>query len=220
MARLVRSIIVGRPHLVMQEGNYKQQVFDVEADYLHYLGWLMEYANRYAVDMWAYCLMPNHIHMVCVPKTETSLARTLNTLHMRYAQYFNGKRAVHGHLWRGRFMSCALDDRSVREEVRFIENDPVRAGIVMRVEDYPWSSARSHLKDETSWIQGCRPFLEGTTPNWKAYLEEEADVDVLGRTWRSLKTGRPSGDEVFVSGLERQVGRRLHALPRGRPRKA
>jgi len=219
MARLARSIVIGYPHHIIQRGNDDQPVFKTVADYQLYIEWLQEYAARYGVDIWAYCLMPNHVHFVCVPKSEDALARAFNTLHMRYAQYFNGKRAVHGHLWRGRFMSCVLDNRSVYEEVRFIENNPVRAEIVGRAEDYAWSSAWNHVTGELDLILADGCYLRNEVPDWRTYLTSSGDEHVLRRTWQSLKTGRPAGDAEFVRKLEAIVGRRLGALQRGRPRK-
>jgi putative transposase len=219
MARLARSTIVGYPHQVTQRGSDGQRVFETPDDYRRYLSWLKEYASRYAVDIWAYCLMKNHVHFVCVPKAEGALAHGFNTLHMRYAQYFHGKKGVTGHLWKGRFLSCMLDDRSVYEEVRYIENNPIRAGIVERAEDYPWSSARHHVLGECDpvLVDGC--FLTSEIQDWRAYLADRGDDPILARTWHSLKTGRPAGDDGFVRGLEEILGRRLVALPRGRPRK-
>ena len=219
MARLARSTIIGYPHQVTQRGNYEQTVFEEEADFRRYLAWLRECSDRYHVEVWAYCLMPNHVHIICVPKTEGALARSFNTLHMRYAQYFHGKKGVTGHLWKGRFLSCILDDRSVFEEVRFIETNPVRAGIVGRAEDYPWSSARHHVFGAPDPVMRDECFLKSEVADWRAYLAERGNEPVLARTWQSLKTGRPAGDEGFVHGLEEIVGRRLAALPRGRPRK-
>jgi putative transposase len=220
MARLSRSTIIGYPHQVTQRGNYEQTVFEEEADFRRYLAWLRECADRYHVEVWAYCLMRNHVHFVCVPKADVALGRTFNALHMRYAQYFHGKKGVTGHLWKGRFLSCILDERSVFEEVRFIENNPVRAGVVEKAEDYPWSSARHHVLGESDPVimDGC--FLNGEVTDWRAYLTARGDEPVLMRTWQSLKTGRPAGEESFVRGLEGIVGRRLAALPRGRPRKS
>ena len=219
MARLARSTIIGYPHHVVQRGNYDQLVFETEADYRRYLDWLQEYTSRYSVDIWAYCLMPNHVHFICVPKIEDALARAFNTLHMRYAQYFNGKHAVRGHLWRARFMSCALDEQSVHEEVRFIETNPVRAGIVTQADEYPWSSARSHVTGEPDRVltDGC--FLISEIYDWRAYLADRGEEVVVRRVRERLKTGRPAGDIDFVHKLEGIVGRRLEALPRGRPRK-
>ena len=145
MARLARFSVIGYPHQVTQRGNYEQPVFEEEADFRRYLGWLRSYADRYKIEVWAYCLMPNHVHYVCIPKAEDALSRGFNALHMKYAQYFHGKKRVTGHLWKGRFLSCMLDVQSVFEEVRFIENDPVRAGLVAMAEEYPWSSARAHV---------------------------------------------------------------------------
>lgn len=219
MARLARSTVIGYPHQVTQRGNYEQTVFETDADFQLYLGWLRECATRYSVEIWAYCLMRNHVHFICVPHAEEALAHAFNNLHMRYAQYFHGKKGVTGHLWKGRFLSCMLDDRSVFEEVRFIENDPVRAGLVERAEDYPWSSARHHVLEAPDLVvmDGC--FLRGEIRDWRAYLAERGNDPILTRTWRNLKTGRPAGDEGFVRGLEEIMGRRLAALPRGRPRK-
>ena len=219
MTRLSRSTIIGYPHQVTQRGNYEQTVFEEDADYRSYLGWLYECTDRYHVEIWAYCLMRNHVHFICVPKAEGALARAFNALHMRYAQYFHGKKQVTGHLWKGRFLSCILDDRSVFEEVRFIENNPVRAGLVARPEDYPWSSARHHVLGAPDSVVADGCFLNGQIPDWRIYLADRADEPVLRRTWQSLKTGRPAGDEGFVHGLEEIIGRRLMALPRGRPRK-
>jgi putative transposase len=219
MARLARSTILGFPHHVIQRGNYDQPVFESEADYRRYLSWLQEYTVHYAVDVWAYCLMPNHVHFVCVPKAEEALARAFNTLHMRYAQYFNGKRSLRGHLWRARFMSCVLDESSVREEVRFVENNPVRIKLVERAEDYLWSSARAHVMGELDPVLSDGCFLTSEIRDWHAYLEGRGDEAVVGRARARLRTGRPAGDSEFVRMLERVVGRRLEALPRGRPRK-
>lgn len=219
MARLARSTIAGYPHHVVQRGNYDQPVFDTEDDYRRYLSWLWEYAPRYEVEIWAYCLMPNHVHLICVPKTEDSLARAFNTLHMRYAQYFNGKRAVSGHLWRARFMSCVLDGPSVREEVRFVETNPVRKGIVERAEDYFWSSALGHMSGRPDPLLTDGRFLPYGIFDWGAYLARSGDELVIRRVRECLKTGRPAGDPSFVRELEGITGRRLGALPRGRPRK-
>jgi putative transposase len=219
MARLVRSTVIGYPHHVVQRGNYNQPVFETDADYRRYLGWLREYTARYAVDIWAYCLMPNHVHFICVPMADGALARAFNTTHMRYAQYFNGKRAVSGHLWRARFMSCALDDRSAFEEVRFVENNPVRAGITVLAEAYPWSSARSHVTRELDPVLNDGSSFKSVVPDWGAYLQGRGEEAIISRVRDHLRTGRPAGDPDFVRGLEAKLGRRLEALPRGRPKK-
>jgi putative transposase len=138
---------------------------------------------------------------------------------MRYAQYFHGKKGVTGHLWKGRFLSCMLDDRSVFEEIRYIENNPVRAALVERAEDYPWSSARYHVLGENDPVMSDASFLRSEINDWRAYLRARGEEALVRRIRERLKTGRPAGDADFVHKLEGIVGRRLDALPRGRPRK-
>jgi len=220
MARLARSSVIGFPHHVVQRGNYDQPVFEDPVDYRRYLDWLLEYALRYHVAIWAYCLMPNHVHFVCVPGAEGALARAFNTLHMRYAQYFNGKRDLRGHLWRARFQSCVLDGPSVREEVRFVENNPVRSGFAAHAADYPWSSAPSHVTGAPDPILSDGGFMTSEISDWRAYLESRGEEPILNRVRAHLRTGRPAGDQAFVRKLEGILGRRLEALPRGRPRKS
>ncbi|MFH0800878.1 MAG: transposase [bacterium] len=130
MPRIARAVAPVYPHHVTQRGNYRQPVFEEENDFRQYLFWLKEYTQRYALKIWAYCLMSNHVHFICVPEKEDSLAKCFNTLHMQYSQYVNKKKAVRGHLWQGRFYSCMIDERHLYAAVRYIENNPVRAGIV------------------------------------------------------------------------------------------
>jgi putative transposase len=219
MARLARSTLVGYPHHVTQRGNYDQDVFEEAIDFQSYLMMLQDCAIRYSIDIWAFCLMRNHVHFVCVPKAEGALSHGFNTLHMKYAQYFHAKKGLTGHLWRGRFLSCILDEKSMLEEVRFIENDPVRAGLVLRAQNYAWSSARHHVYGGSSSIITENCSLRSTVKDWTAYLTEVGDKLILNRTWQSLKTGRPSGDLGFVHLLEEIIGKQLVPRPRGRPKK-
>jgi putative transposase len=136
MARIARAVAVEYPHHITQRGNYRQTVFKSAKDYPLYLSWLKAYAEKYFVRIWAYCLMSNHVHYIAVPMQSVSFARTFNTLHMRYSQYINKRENAAGHLWQGRFYSCALDETHLYAAVRYIENNPVRAGIVDKAEEY------------------------------------------------------------------------------------
>ncbi len=218
MARLARSTVPGYPHHVLQRGNRDQQVFESEADYRRYLEWLREYATRYGVDIGAYCLMPNHVHVICVPRSDGALTRTFNTTHMRYAQYFNGKREATGPLWRARFMSCILDGPSVLEEVRFIETNPVRARLVSPADAYPWSSARSHVTGEPDPLLSKDGLIQVKQTDWASYLAESGEEFIIRRVRERLRTGRPAGEPEFVRVLEDKLGRSLQAKSRGRPR--
>jgi putative transposase len=218
MARLARFVFPGLPHHVAQEGSGGRRVFEEESDYRLYLEWLGEYTDRYGVDIWAYCLMPRRVDFICVPRQASSLALAFNSLRMRFALFVNGRTGSHGPLWKPRFQSCVLDDPSAREDVRSVETIPVRAGVVARPEDHAWSSARARLFAEKGLIPiSCR--LDQENGDWKAFLSEPLDEALIARVRERLKTGRPAGEADFVRNLEESSGRRLRAMPRGRPRK-
>ncbi|MDY6843510.1 MAG: transposase, partial [Thermodesulfobacteriota bacterium] len=208
------------PHHVIQRGNYQQPVFESEDDFIQYKLWFKEYSQRYDLSIWAYCLMTNHIHIVCVPHKEDSLARTFNTLHMRYSHYFNRKKGAKGHLWQGRFFSCILDERHLYSAIRYIENNPVRVTIVEKAYEYRWSSARGHIERGTDPLLSKDCYLEKEIRDWQVYLDERDDEQLVRDIRKSSMTGRPCGDVKFIQSIEGLLGRRLLALPWGRPPKS
>jgi putative transposase len=218
--RTSRAVAPGFPHHVLQFGNYGHAVFEEAGDYEIYLGWLAEYCKRFLVDIWAYCLMPNHVHHVCVPHTETGLARTFNTLHMRYAQRFNAQRHLQGHLWQGRFYSSILDDAHALEALRLVETNPVRWRLVDDAPAYPWSSARSHATNvaDPALLDPCP--IKTQVGDWAAYLKGTFNTAAVEALRKNMKTGKPCGPLEFVRQLEVLLGRKLERRPRGRPRKA
>ncbi|MFQ5835099.1 MAG: transposase [bacterium] len=219
MPRISRAVATGFPHHVTQRGNYQQLVFEDNNDFRQYLQWLRDYTRRYSLKIWAYCLMSNHVHFVCVPMREDSLARTFNTLHMKYSQYFNQKKKTKGHLWQGRFYSCILDERHLYGAIRYVENNPVRVRIVEKPYKYRWSSARAHIYGEVNPILSDDCYLVKEIEDWLAYLMEVQDEAMTTNIRQNTKTGRPCGDDFFIEKIESLLGRRLKALPKGRPRK-
>jgi putative transposase len=217
MPRIARAIAVGSPHHITQRGNYRQVVFTDADDYLRFLEILARCAPRNELDIWAYCLMPNHVHLVAVPQRQDSLARTFHAVQMLYARYVNAKHNTGGHLWQGRFFSCALDERHVYAAVRYVEMNPVRAGLVPVPEAYPWSSAPAHLAGTADPALSGRCFLLETVPDWRSYLENTADADAEKALRKATCSGRPCGQEGFIRKTEAELGRRLRAHPRGRP---
>jgi putative transposase len=163
--------------------------------------------------------MTNHIHLVGVPRAESSLADTLRSLHMRHAQSVNTRRRWQGHLWQGRFFSCALDEPHLVAAVRYVERNPVRAGMVKRAEDYEWSSAAAHagLREDGVLADGLP--LKEEIPDWRAWLAEPEREETVRRLHRRTAKGLPCGSESFVRWVERKMGIRLHDRPQGRPRK-
>src|ERR1700675_1241107 len=138
MPRLARAVFAGIPHHVTQRGNRREDVFFGDDDRRLYLSWLKGYCDDHAVEVLAYCLMTNHVHLVAVPVRADGLERALKPLHMRYAQRINRQRGWHGHLWQGRFFSSPLDEAYLWAALRYVERNPVRARLGRRAENYPW----------------------------------------------------------------------------------
>ena len=222
MPRLARTVCARVPHHITQRGNRREKVFFTDADRAAYLGWLKEYAEKHTLEILAYCLMPNHIHLIVVPATEEGLHQALKPLHMRYAQRINRARGWKGHLWQGRFFSAALDEAYLWAAIRYVERNPVRARMVRKAENYPWSSAGAHcglrqdavLTKKPSW----RTQLAGIG-DWSAWLAQGDEPEKLELLRRNAEKGLPCGSDKFIRKLEKLTGRVLQYRPRGRPRK-
>lgn len=220
MPRIARVVIPGLPYHITQRGNFGINVFDNDQDRRQYIEWLSEYARKFGTRIWAYCLMANHVHFIVVPKSEGSLAQTFNAAHMRYSQYFNAKHSRKGHLWQGRFFSCVLENQHLMAAMRYVERNPVRAAIVTKAADYPWSSALAHVEriHDPLLSPDC-PVLEEFS-NWSDFLISDDDEPWLQNLRLATRTGRPMGSDSFILKIESQLGRILKALPKGRPRAA
>jgi putative transposase len=145
MARIARVVVPGYPHHVTQRGSRRQATFFREKDYQNYLTLMAQWCRRQRVSIWAYCLMPNHVHLVAVPETAEGLARAIGQAHRQHALMVNAREGWSGHLWQERFASFVMDESYLMAAVRYVELNPVRAGLTPFAEDYPWSSARAHL---------------------------------------------------------------------------
>lgn len=163
--------------------------------------------------------MSNHVHYVAVPLNDDSLAKTFNALHMMYSRSFNQKGGGNGHLWQGRFFSCVLDEPHVYAAVRYVENNPVRAKMADKAEDYRWSSAGAHVCEKPDFVLSDDCYLTERITDWRRYLNEKENTAMSDTLFQNTKTGRPCGDEAFISHIESLVGRKLTALPAGRPKK-
>lgn len=217
MPRMPRVVIPGVPHHITQRGNRRESIFFVKSDYRRYLRLLGDYATERGFDILAYCLMPNHVHLIAVPHEEGSLAAVLKPVHLRYAQHVNRSRSCSGRVWQGRFYSCPLDAGHAAAAIRYVECNPVRAGLVSRAASYEWSSAAAHagLKRDRLLAPGIERWV--TVEDWSEWLEEAESDELPDQLRLHTHTGRPWGGEGFVQELEIFSGRRLHALPRGRP---
>lgn len=222
MPRQARTVFSGVPHHITQRGNRREDVFFSDEDRLTYVGWLQQYCLTFDVEVLAYCLMSNHIHLVAVPATDDGLQRVFKPLHMRYAQRINRARGWTGHLWQGRFFSSPLDDAYLWAAVRYVERNPVRAAMVRCAEQYRWSSAAAHCGQRADVLLNTgsdwgRKFL--AVKEWSAWLAEGDNDEALNTVRRNIDKGLPCGSDAFIAQLGQQAGRLLGYRPQGRPAK-
>ncbi len=206
MGRLQRITLPGIPYHVTQRGNRRQPVFFEDVDYREYLRLLKQQAERWGLQLWAYCLMPNHVHLIVVPEGDDSLTRGLAETHRRYTRYINFREGWRGYLWQGRFSSVPLDETHLVAAMRYVERNPIEAGLVSAAPDYPWSSARAHCnKTADALLATC--FLTDQINNWKNFLSKPADDNLKHQLEAQLRTGRPRGSDIFLNNLERRLAR-------------
>jgi len=214
MARLARVVIPGIPHHITQRGNRRQQVFFQEDDYDAYLELMAEWCRKSGVEVWAYCLMPNHVHLITMPSSKKGLAQAIGETHRRYTRMINFREKWRGYLWQGRFASFPMDEQYLYVAARYIELNPVRAGLVDRPEEYEWSSARAHLKGKDDTLVTVKPLLE-MIEDWSSFLSAGVNADDLELFRKHERTGRPLGSKSFINKIESLLGRILHRLKPG-----
>jgi putative transposase len=222
MPRLARAIAVGFAHHITQRGNNRQDVFFVDDDRRVYLELLREQAEKYGLEVVGYCLMSNHVHLIAIPHTEDALAKAIGRTHFRYTQYINRFHRRSGHLWQGRFYSCALDAPHFWLAMKYVELNPVRSRLCRQAWRYAWSSAAAHVDaGARSDVLSLSRWYDDISPvHWRKELAHGLSDAELGRVRSGTHTGRPLGSDSFLSRLERLLGRRVRALPVGRPTKS
>ena len=222
MPRKNRLVFPGIPHHITQRGNRREPVFFSDDDRQCYLEWLTQYGQQHGLEILAYCLMTNHIHLVAVPETIDSMHLVMRPLNMRYAQRINRAFGWYGHLWQGRFYSSHLDDAHMWQAIRYVERNPVRANIVESAQDYPWSSAAFNCGIQTDAVVSSCPHWavrrKAFNSDWKAWLALSESEQQLTRMRQIFSRGLPFGDEGFITKLERQCRESLRCRSVGRPK--
>ena len=215
MARLARVVIPGTPHHVTQRGNGRQKTFFETEDYALYLDLLVAAAERARTEVWAYCLMPNHVHIVLTPSDEDGLWRTFGELHRRYTGYINARRRTTGHLWQGRYGSVAMDEEHFVTALRYVALNPVRAGLVERAENWPWSSTRALIAGVDDHVVKTAPALE-RVGDFAAFLGEDFDeAQGYAALRKAESVGRPVGSKDWLADMEARTGKVLAVGKRG-----
>jgi len=207
MPRIARVVVPGEPHHVTQRGVRSMRVFFGDHDRQAYLDLVREHFDAHDVEVRAWCLMTNHIHLIAVPDSCEGLAAAIGQVHQRYTRMINFRQKKRGYLFQGRFHSCVMDEPYFLSAVAYIELNPVRAKMFANAWDYPWSSARFHVGLRKSDALVRRRDLLGMESKWRAYLRgEQEHVEFLRRKTR---TGRPCGQNAYVKRIEARTGRNL-----------
>jgi putative transposase len=213
--RTARIIAPGYPHHVTQRGLDKQQVFFSDEDYRDYLRILQEETRRNGVSIWAYCLMPNHVHLVLLPSTKDGLGRAVGETARRYARARNNRRGHDGHVWHTRYYSVTMDERHLLEAVRYILLNPVRANLRKSAERWPWSSYQAHATGADDVIDTAP--IADRIGSIAAFVAIGLARDAAETIRAGTLNGRPLGDERFVRAIAATLGRNVSPGPRGRP---
>jgi putative transposase len=203
MPRQGRIVIPNVPHHVTHRGNNSKGIFRSPDDMWAYLSMLKRQSMRFKVEIIAFCLMDNHVHLVVVPRDEDSLANAIGKAHGHYAQHINRARRSTGHLWEDRFFSCAMDEDYFLQATRYVERNPVRAGIVPHPWDYPWSSAMAHIRDhDETGVLNMRWWREVVgQEDWANFIEQSDVPDAIDSIRSNTHLGTPLGDKNYFEGI-------------------
>lgn len=216
MARLARAVFPGHPHHVTQRGNGRAPTFFSNEDYALYRDLLAKHARASGVQIWAWVLMPNHVHLILVPSDPDGLRRCLSAVHRRYAGHVHARLKRTGHFWQGRFGCVAMDEAHLGAALRYLALNPVRAGLVKHAADWPWSSVHVHLgRVADDGLTVATPVLE-RYPDFVGLIAAGEDEEMSRRLRRAETIGRPIGENRFLEQLERESGRTLKPGKRGR----
>ncbi len=215
MARLARVVVPGMPHHVTQRGNRRQPTFFCDDDYAAYIELMADHCGEEGVAIWAYCLMPNHVHLIAVPETKQGLRRAIGEAHRRYTRRINFRQNWRGYLWQGRFASFVMDEPYLLGAARYVELNPVRAKLVAGARDWRWSSVAAHLSGRDDRLVQVAPLL-AMVDDWPALLDTAMPEEQLRDLRDHTRTGRPLGARSFVERLETLLSRALRPRKPGR----
>lgn len=208
MARMARVVAPNIPHHVTQRGNRRQKVFFSDGDYETYRAMLAEGCRAAGVKVLAYCLMPNHVHLILLPPDADGLRAALGEVHRRYTRTVNFREGWRGYLWQGRFASFPMDEDYTLACARYVELNPVRARLVARARDWRWSSARPHLSGRDDELVDAGALMK-RVDDWKTFLGEGMNAASYDAIRAGERTGRPLGAPGFVRKLEKKLDRVL-----------
>jgi putative transposase len=215
MARIARFVVPGAPHHVTQRGNRRERVFFGDDDYELYKHLLAEQCRKQGVACWAYCLMPNHVHLILVPDRAEALGRALGEAHRRYSATINARLRATGHLFQSRYGSVAMDEDHLLAAARYVALNPVRARLAARAADWRWSSVAAHLAGRDDGLVSVAPLLERCGGGFADLIATPPSAEAVAALRASETIGRPLGTAAFLDALAARLGRDPRPRKRG-----
>jgi len=218
MPRVARGLVDGFTYHVLNRGNAKQIVFHKEKDYAAFVSLMKEANVRLPISIYAYCLMPNHFHLVVMPQKGEHLSIWMQWLMTSHVRRYHGHYGTSGHIWQGRFKSFIVkQDEHLLNVLRYVEANPVRAGVVKSAKDWQWSSHRMR-------IEGTQSALLSTLPielphDWGRLVDESLAIADLEKLRKSVRRQTPYGDLFWQTEICKKLGLESTTRSRGRPRK-
>lgn len=221
MPRQARIVVPGLAHHVRQRSLDGWDAFQTDHDRSFYLRALTQQSDAFGLAVIGYCLMPDHVHLIAVPDSQSSLAKAIGSANLRYARYANRTQGRRGHLWQDRFFSCPIESAHRLAALRYVERNPIRAGLVDTAHRYRWSSAAAHDSGrDASKLLDLRTWRRWTSPGqWRRFVTAPDDAGFVGSMRHQTFNGQPLGSDRFVDALEKRLDRRLRSEPVGRPPK-
>lgn len=225
MPRMARVVLPHTPHHVVQRGHNRQTVFVAAGDYERYLEDLRELSVLLDIRVYAYCLMTNHVHLLLAPGDEiASMGCMMKALAARATRRRNRLDRRSGTLWEGRYRSSPVQtDTYLLACTRYIELNPVRAGIVATVEDHAWSSYRQRMGHEACWIEADPSYLgladieTARRARYAEFVAQGVPQNELSLMREAVQRGQLTGNHHFVNEVEQTIGRRIEQRSPGRP---
>jgi len=220
MPRAARIIAIKEVHHVYQHSVGKRVLFSTDKDYQRYLEALKAACDKFRVEVLAYSLLKDRVHLMLRPNTRRGLAQAIGRTHLVYSRYINSRRPGATSIWSNRFQSCAIDNRRLLTIAQYVECQPVYDKLVRLAAKYPWSSASAHSSGKDKYeILKLSPWPgKRSQKTWKKMLNKALDDDTKKQIQIATQTGRPWGSDGFIAKLEKKFRRRLKALPVGRPK--
>ncbi len=218
MPRVKRCLVEGLIYHVINRGNGKQKVFHKDHDFIAFIKLIKEAKKRYPINIFAYCLMPNHFHFVLMPRQPNYLSKWIQWLLTTHACRYHSYHKTSGHIWQGRFKSFIIqNDEHLITILRYVEGNPVRAGFVLSARDWLWSSHKNRIGEKYEKLLDNLPIK--LPSDWARYVDEPLTAKEYEKLHQSVNRQSPFGNVEWTNKISQQLGLEHTLRQRGRPRK-